>query len=512
MSKGKVWLVGAGPGDRGLLTVKGKEILMDAEVVVYDQLVGQGILQWIPEAAEAIDAGKRAGHHTMKQEDTNRLLLEKALEGKRVVRLKGGDPFLFGRGAEELVLLVANEIPYEIVPGITSALAVPGYSGIPVTHRDLTSSLHIIAGHRSKNRDSSLDFETLVKTDGTLVFLMGLGALTNICQGLMAAGMAHDMPAAVIQKGTTWQQKRVVATLETLEKDVAKAQIMTPAIIVVGKVCALAHEFAWFEHQPLAGMRILVTRPKTLNSTLSKKLMAKGADVLELPTIRIEPVNQAVSYRSIIEAKGPFAWIVFTSPSGVDVFFETMKNEKLDLRVLNGVRIAAMGPGTTRKIEERGIMVDYMPETYDGISLGQGVGLRCQTGDCVWVPRARFGNEEIVQAIKAYPGLKVYDMPTYDTTYEVPRIISPRREIEKGHIDYAVFTSKSTVKGFVEATAGLDYSQVKAICIGHQTNEAAEAYGMTTWVASEATIDSLVATIESLAVKGDREENNHGFN
>lgn len=253
MKSGKVWLVGAGPGDSLLMTIKGRKVLEEADVVVYDSLVGDSILSTLPQEAQLINVGKRASNHTMAQDKINQLLLSLAQEGKKVVRLKGGDPFLFGRGGEELELLAENNIPYEVVPGVTSPLAVPAYNGIPVTHRDYTSSLHIITGHKKAGNEYDIDFQALVRTKGTLVFLMGVHALKDICSGLLAGGMDPDMPAAILQKGTTAGQKRIVATVSTLAGEVERKGIETPAIIVVGRVCELADRFQWYENLPLGG-------------------------------------------------------------------------------------------------------------------------------------------------------------------------------------------------------------------------------------------------------------------
>ena len=277
MKVGKVWLVGAGPGDAGLFTLKGREVLKKAEVVVYDSLVGQGVLTQIPDSARRIYVGKRADKHTVPQEQINEILLEEAKKGYRVVRLKGGDPFLFGRGGEELELLTENQIPYEVVPGVTSPLAVPAYNGIPVTHRDFCSSLHIITGHRRAGQEYDIDFEALVRTKGTLVFLMGVASLGDICRGLLDAGMDPAMPAAVLQKGTTAGQKRIVSDIENLPEEAARQGVETPAVIIVGKVCALADTFAWYEKLPLAGWKVLVTRPKNRSSRTSELLREKGA-------------------------------------------------------------------------------------------------------------------------------------------------------------------------------------------------------------------------------------------
>ncbi len=498
MSKGKVWLVGAGPAETDLLTIKAKKVIEQADVVVYDRLIGQGILMLIPETAKCIDVGKRAGNHTMPQEQINQILLEEALQGKCVVRLKGGDPFLFGRGGEELELLSKYGVPYEIVPGITSAISVPAYHGIPVTHRDYCSSVHIITGNKGKDKQYDIDFEALVHTGGTLVFLMGASALADICNGLVNAGMENDMPAAILQKGTTSKQKRIVATISTLEQEVRKQGGQTPAIIVVGKVCQLANDFSWYEKLPLAGKKILVTRPKELISTLSEKLKNKGAEVLEIPTIRIRPVKENERLKDALLCLEQFQWLVFTSPSGVEVFFDAMREARIDIRRLVGIKIAAIGEGTRRKVEEKGILINLLPEKYDGRSLGEAVRMNCSDGDRILIPRASIGNEEIIEEIRKNPLLSVMDIPTYDTVYSVPDLINLRDEFERKNIDFAVFTSKSTVKGFIQATGELDYSLVNAVCIGEQTKTEAQKYNMTTWMAKKATIDSLVETIEEL--------------
>ena len=288
---GKVILVGAGPGDPGLLTRKGLEALRSADVVVYDRLVGPGILALMPEGAEQINVGKQAAHHPVPQEQINRILLDKALEGKTVVRLKGGDPFLFGRGGEELELLARHRIPFEEVPGITSAIAAPAYGGIPVTHRDCCSSLHIVTGHQRSGKELDIDFEALVRTGGTLVFLMGVSALPAICRGLLDAGMAPDTPAATVERGTTPSQRRTSATLADLPRRAEEVGVKSPAVIVVGQVCALAEQFDWFDRLPLKGKTVVVTRPKERAGTLSGRLRSLGADVWEYPCISTVPID-----------------------------------------------------------------------------------------------------------------------------------------------------------------------------------------------------------------------------
>lgn len=497
MTTGKVWLVGAGPGDIGLFTIKGMEVLKNAEVVVYDSLVGQGVLSQIPPHARLINVGKRASHHTMAQEKINQVLLEEAQKGYRVVRLKGGDPFLFGRGGEELELLKANGIPYEVVPGVTSSISVPAYNGIPVTHRDFCSSLHIITGHKRAGKEYDIDFKALVDTKGTLVFLMGVSALSDICQGLLDGGMTPDMPAAILQKGTTAGQKRIVATVSTLPQEVERQGIETPAIIVVGKVCSLSEEFAWYEEMPLAGWKVLVTRPKSLVSETSCKLREKGAEVLELPSICTEPLSDQSRLYEAMEQLEKYRWLVFTSPTGVEVFFQEMAKREKDVRALGNIRIAAIGEGTKKKLREKGLFADFMPSVYDGDTLGKELGEMILEGEHILIPRAEKGNENLTAFLKK-AGAVVEDIPTYATHYEKSLLIDEKKEFEEGNIDCVVFTSASTVKGFAEGTEGLDYTKIKAACIGKQTKAAADSLGMKTYMAEKATIDSLIALVEDM--------------
>ena len=497
MKTGKVWLVGAGPGDIGLFTLKGLKVLKQADVVVYDSLVGQGVLSRIPDGAKLINVGKRASHHIMRQENINQVLLEEAQKGKRVVRLKGGDPFLFGRGGEELELLEENGIPYEVVPGVTSSIAVPAYNGIPVTHRDFCSSVHIITGHKREGKEYDIDFRALVNTRGTLVFLMGVAALPDICAGLINAGMEKDMPAAILQKGTTAGQKRIVATVSTLEEEVKRRGIETPAIIVVGKVCTLADKFGWYEELPLAGWKVLVTRPKELVSRTADRLREKGAEVLELPAIRTVPMEDQSRLYAAFDQMEAYQWIIFTSPTGVRVFFEEMIRRGKDIRSLGKARLAVIGEGTKKALQERGLLADFIPSVYDGDTLGRELAEKLSGEEKILIPRAEKGNEKL-KAFLMETGAEVDDIPTYQTLYEKSQLIDEKAEFEAGQIDCAVFTSASTVKGFVEETKGLDYSKVKAACIGKQTKAAAESFGMKAYMAEKATIDSLVKLVEDM--------------
>ena len=497
MAAGKVWLVGAGPGDIGLFTLKGAAVLQQADVVVYDSLVGEGVLAKIPEHARLINVGKRANHHTMVQEDINKVLLEEAEKGNKVVRLKGGDPFLFGRGGEELELLSENGIPYEIVPGVTSPISVPAYNGIPVTHRDFCSSLHIITGHKRAGQEYDIDFKALTRTKGTLVFLMGIAALEDICKGLLTGGMDPDMPAAVLQKGTTAGQKRVVATVGTLKEEVDRQGIETPAIIVVGKVCSLADKFAWYEKLPLAGWKVLVTRPRQHISKTADLLRQKGAEVLELPSICTVPVEDNGRLYEAFEKLDTYQWIIFTSPAGVEIFFDEMDRKEMDVRSLGQAKIAVIGEGTKKKLKEHHLLADFVPSVYDGDTLGAELAKELQGNEKILIPRAEAGNKKLTELLEQ-TGAKVDDIATYTTCYEKSRLIDEKKELETGSVDCVVFTSASTVKGFVEGTQGLDYTKVKAACIGKQTKSAADAYGMQTRMAKKATIESLIELVEEM--------------
>ena len=501
MSTGKVWLVGAGPGDIGLLTRKAEQVIREADLIVYDALIGSGIFSLLPKDAEYISVGKRSGNHTMPQEQIDQVLLEEAQKGKKVVRLKGGDPFLFGRGGEELELLAEHGIPYEVIPGVTSPIAVPAYNGIPVTHRDYTSSLHIITGHKRKGADYDIDFEALVRTRGTLVFLMGIAMLPVICQGLLDGGMDPDMPAAVLQQGTTARQKRVVATVSTLHDEVTKQGIETPAIIVVGRVCQLADQFAWYEKLPLAGWRVAVTRPAGLISTMSARLRKLGAEVLEMPSIETVPREDQSALLAALEHAGDYQWAVFTSPTGVRVFFQTMKDAQIDIRRLAGLKIAAIGAGTRKELEKRGILADFVPSVYDGDTLGRELGALLAGGERILLPRAAVGNQTLVEELEK-AGAQVDDIATYDTVDAPAGVLDEKALFEEGKIDCAVFTSASTVRGFAAQTEGLDYSTVAAACIGKQTLAAADALGMQTFMAEKATMDSLAELV--VRMKGER--------
>lgn len=492
MKTGKVILVGAGPGDPGLLTIKGQKAIQSAETVVFDRLVSQAILDMIPADAERIDVGKEASHHKVPQEQINRILLQKALEGKVVVRLKGGDPFMFGRGGEELELLTEHGVPFEEIPGITSAIAVPAYAGIPVTHRDFTSSLHIITGHQRAGKPLDIHFDALVKTGGTLVFLMGVSALSDICRGLIEAGMDPDMPSAVIEKGTTSAQRTITAPLSLLPQTAKEQMVKSPAIIIVGKVCTFADQFNWFDHLPLKGRRVIVTRPKERAGRLSDGLRALGADVAELPCIETKPILPCPEMEQAIAEISGYEWLVFTSPAGVKTLMEYLRSIGKDVRALGQIKLTAIGTGTDRELQNHGLRADLIPESYDGEHLGKALCAQHPSGK-VLILRAKMGTSALTEQLDKH-GVEYNDVRCYDTEYihydpeQVKQLLIP------GSV--AAFTSASTVKGFVAAMGNeTDYSGITAACIGAQTEAEAKKIGFATITAKKATIDALIKRI-----------------
>lgn len=508
--QGKVWLVGAGPGDVGLLTLKGMEVLQEAEVVVYDALVSLELLALIPKKAERINVGKRAGCHLASQTEINEILRQKAAEGKQVVRLKGGDPFVFGRGGEELELLCREQIPYEVVPGITSAIAVPAYNGIPVTHRDYTSSFHVITGHRKKNNTLDINFEALVKMGGTLVFLMGVSTVEEICYGLLQAGMDKHMPAAMLEQGTTSNQKRVVATVSTLTEQVKEMGLKSPAVLIVGRVCQLEQQFAWAEKRPLFGKQILVTRPKEKASILAKKLRRLGAQVIEFPTIATIPIEET-PYKEAVEAleqgisgllqEQGNTCVVFTSPQGVTCFFQQLKERKIDMRRLLAnpkLTYGVIGTATKAALEQYNIFADYMPNEYSGKALGELLAKELSKETKVYLFRALEGTATLTDILNK-EGISYQDIPIYKTVYEEENdfIEKVEQAFSKEEISYVTFTSASTVRGFVHRLQNVDATKIHAVCIGKETAREAEKYGMDISISKEAAMDSMVELLLS---------------
>lgn len=489
---GKVILVGAGPGDPGLLTAKGMEAIREADVVVYDRLVSPEILRMIPEAARRIDVGKNAGHHPVPQGEINQILLDEAQKGFCVVRLKGGDPFLFGRGGEELELLAEHRVPFEVVPGVTSALAVPAYAGIPVTHRSCCSSLHIITGHGKAGSPLDMDFGALVRTRGTLVFLMGVSALPAICGGLLDAGMSPDMPAAAVEQGTTLEQRKLVATLSTLTERAKEERIQSPAVLIFGQVCRYSEAFDWFDRLPLRGKRIIVTRPADRIGAIAGRLRRLGASVVEYPCIQTVFRDPNPEMDSAILRLSDFRWLVFTSPAGPGCFFDRLFALGKDIRALGSIKLAAVGPKTAERLRKYNLNADLVPRIYDTEHLALALAERGEGP--VFLCRSAMGSAILPETL-VQKGIPFEDIPCYDTVYEA----AGNREEVLSLLTERVpvtFTSASTVTGFVRSLPeGADLSNVAGFCIGRQTARRAAEYGISAEVAREATMDSLIALI-----------------
>ena len=497
ISVGKVILVGAGPGDAGLLTVKGLKALETADVIVYDRLVGTEILSGLSPAVRKINVGKSGGSHPIPQDEINKILLEEAKKGNIVVRLKGGDPFLFGRGGEELELLKENNIAFEIISGITSAIAVPCSAGIPVTHREYCSSVHIITGHTKNEKLPDIDFGALARLGGTLVFLMGLGAAADISKALLSAGKPAETPVAVIQNGSTARQKTISTTLADMSADIKKAQFEPPAIIVIGEICELREQFEWFEKRPLHGKRIVVTRPRGRIGALCEKIRKSGGEAIAFPCIETESNAGSGDVRNAVRNIHKFQWVVFTSAFGVKVFFETLKVENMDARALHSVRIAVIGSGTRQEFEQKGILVNIMPENYHISALAQLLACEMTENEEALLFRAREGSEELPR-ILSEKKLNFTDVAAYETVYTTEHCSEAAELVKSGDYDFAAFTSASTVKGFVKSLNGVDFTKVNALCIGNETAKEAEKHGMNIFISEKATIDSMVEMLMKL--------------
>jgi uroporphyrinogen III methyltransferase / synthase len=449
-AKGKCFLVGAGPGDLGLVTLRAKECIERAGVIVYDYLCNPEMLRWAPENAELIFAGKKAGAHTLTQDEINALLVEKTRAGKQVVRLKGGDPFLFGRGAEEAQALAAAGLPFAIVPGVSSAIAGPAYAGIPVTHRGKNSHVTFFTGHEDPEKsENAIDFGALAKLGGTQVMLMGVERIGAIAREMLANGMRKDLPVALIRWATTGRQETLVGTLDNIAERVTAEGFTAPAIAVFGDVVSLRDELNWFEDRPLSGKRIVVTRTRTQAGVLTEQLRDLGADVIELPTIRIEPPTDLRAFAELVQDAHAYDWIVFTSPNGVNAFFELFYKLYDDAREIGGARIAAIGPATAQRIKDFRVHVDLQPEEFVAESLvrefrkeGGIENLR------VLIARAEQARDLLPKELSAL-GAIVDEGFAYRTVPETRDDIGARRRLLEEGADLITFTSSSTVENFL---------------------------------------------------------------
>jgi len=445
---GKVFLVGAGPGDPGLITVKGADCIARADVVVYDYLASPTLLAHANPDAEMIYVGKKGGDHTLPQEGINALIVEKARQGNVVARLKGGDPFIFGRGGEEAEVLIAAGIPFEVVPGVTAAIGASAYAGIPLTHRDYTSDVAFVTGHEDPTKaESSVDWHALATGIGTLVFFMGVKNLPAIAANLVANGRSADTPAAVIRWGTTPKQQTVTATLGTIVDEARGAGIKAPAIIIVGGVVNLRKNMQWFEKRPLMGRRIVVTRAREQASDLVQRLTEYGAECIQFPTIQVVPPPDWTELDRAIMTLDQYSWIVFTSVNGVDFFFRRLFENGLDVRALGHIKTAAIGPSTADRLRTWGLKSDIIPESYRAESVVEAFADKPVKGSRILLPRAMEARSVLPEEL-ARMGALVDEVTAYETRQAENRATDLIARLTERTIDMVTFTSSSTVKNF----------------------------------------------------------------
>jgi len=448
--KGKAYLVGAGPGDPGLLTVKGRECISRADVIVYDYLANQALLEYARDDADLIYVGKKGGCHTMRQENISALIVDHAMRGRVVVRLKGGDPFIFGRGGEEAQELSRAGLDFEIVPGISSAVAVPAYAGIPLTHRDHTSTVAFITGHEDPGKArSEIAWDKLATGAGTLVFLMGVGNLSLISKSLMDHGRAPDTPVAVIRRGTVIEQRTLVGTLKDIARLARENEIGPPAVIVVGEVVRLRAELNWFEKRPLFGRRIMVTRAREQASQFIRDLTRLGAGCIEFPTIKIVPPTTWKALDRSIASLESYQWLLFTSVNGVKYFLKRLEALGRDVRDLKGLKIGAIGPKTAEVWQDMGIKPDLLPDEYRAeavVECFQRLGVK---GARILLPRAAKAREILPDELRKM-GAEVDVVPAYQTVKPDSDTAGVKKMMEQGTIEMVTFTSSSTVTNFVE--------------------------------------------------------------
>lgn len=499
MSKtGTVYLVGAGPGDPGLLTLRGAELLQRADVVIYDLLVNPELLRHARPDCERITRGRR---QDVSQEELNALMIAKAREAKCVVRLKGGDPYIFGRGGEEAEALVAAKIPFEVVPGVSSISAVPNYAGIPLTHREHTSNFTVFTGHEGEDKAASaLDFDQIARISGTKVILMGVTHLPELTQALLSRGMSRETPVAIVQWGTWGRQKSYVGTLSTIEKLAAKEHITPPALTIIGDVVKYRDKLNWFERRPLFAQRVVVTRSRAQAAELSRRFSELGADVLEIPCIkRSAPFNVQSLTEALLELNS-YDWLVFTSANGVTSFFEYFFKAFKDTRDIGGVRIAAVGPGTAARLRELHLQVDLMPEEAIGAKIAKELSKFESIENLkICLLRAEVANPDLPKALEEL-GAIVDDIPAYRTIAEPDELADVSARLRATGADWITFTSGSTVEHFhkrFDLPALLKkFPRTKLASIGPETTKAVEALGLRVTVeAKQHTIEGLIGAL-----------------
>ena len=489
MSEGKVYLLGAGPGDPGLLTVRAREVLAAAHVVVYDYLANRGFLDFCSENAELIYAGKRGGQHTLSQEEINRILVDRAKQGNTVARLKGGDPYVFGRGAEEAEQVVDAGAAFEVVPGVTSAVAAPAYAGIPLTHRDYSSSVSLVTGHESADKgESALDWQALARSASTLVFFMGVKNLASIADNLLHAGLEGETPAALVRWGTTCRQRTLVDRLDGIACKAEEAGFAAPALLLVGGVVRLKERLDWFEKRPLLGRGVVVTRAREQASGLLRLFGDMGACCHQFPTIRISPLPEYDAVDRAALELADYKTVVFTSVNGVRHFFHRLRKLRMDSRAFGACRLAAIGPATADELRARGLEPDFVPGRYVAEEVVQGL-IQGGFDGPVLIPRAETAREVLPEELRQ-AGFGVHVLPVYRTELahnDAPELLEA---MQRGEVHYVSFTSSSTVHNFFqlvdpEQLRPFTEKGLRLACIGPVTEETLQEYGFTCQVRPE---------------------------
>ena len=499
---GKVYLIGAGPGDPGLITLKAKTCIEQADVVVYDYLAAPSLLEFAKKDAQLVYVGKKGGDHTLTQDKINQLLVDKAGQGLQVARLKGGDPFVFGRGAEEAQQLLSAGVAYAEIPGVPSAISAPAYAGIPVTHRDHTAFVSFITGHEDPTKKGSrMQWDIFARSDATLVFLMGVKNLENIVTNLVSHGKPADTPVALVRWGTTALQQTVTGTLDTIVQKVRQAQLTSPAVIVVGSVVSLRKELAWFDKKPLFGKKIVITRARAQASGLKAQLTLLGAHCIEIPTIRIQPPLDNTRVKDAITRIRDYDWLVFTSVNGVKYFFDTLFAMGKDVRVLGHLKFACIGPVTKERLGDFGIISDILPETFRAESVVKAFSHTNIQGKNVLLPRAKKARTILPEELTKM-GANVDEITAYETVLDSDHKNTLTTLLKENQIDAVTFTSSSTVSNFMSLLDPDEAPQLlKAVTIasiGPITSDTARSLGLAPAIEADpytiaGLVDSLVA-------------------
>ena len=480
---GKVYLIGAGPGDPGLLTLRARDLLSRADVVVYDYLANEAFLKFCRKDAELIYVGKKGGDHTLSQEGINQLLVDRAGSGNHVARLKGGDPYVFGRGAEEAQELLQAGIDFEVIPGVTSAVAAPAYAGIPLTHRRYASSVSFITGHEDPDKpESAHNWASLATGTSTLVFFMGVKNLQHISHSLIQAGMDPQTPAALVRWGTTCMHRSMVSTIQDIPGQAVKQGFKAPSLLVVGHVVRLRDELNWFEKLPLLGRGVVVTRAREQASGLLEQLRELGACCYEFPTIEIQSLPDYSDVQQAISHLSGYDWLVFTSVNGVLYFWAELERASLDSRALGGRKVAAIGPATAQALEQRGIRPDFVPDKYVAESVVQGLLNLGVQGKKVLIPRAKVAREVLPQELEK-AGADVHVLPVYQTGLAQESGQGILEAMQEGSISYITFTSSSTVENFFSLVQPGEVARhqdqgLRLVCIGPVTAGTLNGFGL----------------------------------